>query len=176
MKVKLISIAMLLSFVAGNAAAETGQVSMTGTIADASCTITGLDKTISFGTFNTAAVQAMAHADGIAREDVMIDVTGCPSSDSNAELTVSYTPDGTGGRIMPEPGTDLMGASVILRPLAGGENIRNGDVITKPLVSGAAQLGFGASFMRAKHEGATGAATVIPGAFSALVNLELTTN
>lgn len=176
MNLKLIPIAMLFSVAASNVMAQTGQVTMSGTIADASCVINGLDKTISFGTFDTATVQAMAHADAIGAEDVAVTVTGCPASDTNANLKITFNPDGTGGRIMPENGSDLMGAGLILRPTAGGQNHKTEDVVTEPLVNGAATLGFRPTMIRATSGGVTGAETVTPGTISGLVNLELTTN
>lgn len=176
MRLKLIPIAMLFSIAAGNVMAQTGQVTMSGTVADASCVIGGLNKTINFGTFNTAAVQAMSHASAIGVEDVIVTVTGCPASDANANLTMTYNPDGNGGRILPESGSDLMGAGLILRPNAGGPNHLNGDTITEPLVNGAATLGFKAAMIRATGGESTGAETVVPGTMSGLVNLELTTN
>lgn len=178
MKKKLapMAAALMLSITSGSVLAATGNMNFSGTVADGTCTVTGLTKNFVIPERAISEIEALANNATISRTQMPIVVTGCPGSLNTAKLTVTYTPDSLGptGHIQPVTGSTAKGIALLLQVGPGGSTVRSGTPIEQSLISGEADFPLYAHYRRSLDGGSdTGSDSVVAGDLDYVLNLSM---
>ncbi|MRS17796.1 hypothetical protein GJV08_01345 [Enterobacteriaceae bacterium RIT692] len=169
---------MLFTTAANNAfAASTGQLTFQGNVTNDTCTVTGLNQQVSFSNLEKSDIQDLAHLRMIERVNIPLSVASCPATLSKAILEANFR-DAFVGRVEPEAGSDLRGIVVSFEngnDTTGNPTIRNNKPVKEDIVGGAATFNISARMARdSQNDRPTSAgAVVVPGTFTALLNLTM---
>ncbi|MEB5974303.1 fimbrial protein [Pantoea dispersa] len=170
---KSVLFAMMGIFAAASVQAQTGTVSISGSVVGATCTINGMNQTANFGNIDQAELQALSNGNVHKQETMTIEVTACPSSISKVTITPTFTAElGNGPRIAYTG--PMKGAGLWLVNGDDDKQMYSATGYSKDLVANATTFTLKPSLVRFTGGGQSGSANVVAGDFAATVNLAMT--
>ncbi|WP_312183197.1 fimbrial protein [Pantoea sp. CTOTU46764] len=169
--------ALTLLSVTSAASANTGTINLSGSVGDSTCTVTGLNQSLSFPHVSATDLQSLANYKVPVQAPVSIDVTACPSNFSKGVLTVNFPAESGSTNRLDLGNTTMRGAAVMIGREAGSDTndtllIHNGSNKEFEINGGAGNVTIYPSIVRVSS-GATGGTEVVAGDFSTTAQLTM---
>lgn len=123
------------------ASAASGTINLTGSVESTTCTVSGLNQSVSFPPISVADLEALNNYQIPAQVPVRIDVTACPTGISKGIVTMNWTAVSGSSNRLNLGSTKMRGAAVMITKKAGDSTsntgiYNNGDTVDVTINNG----------------------------------------